>query len=24
VIALSLKGGNPEYLRWIVEETRAP
>ena len=24
VIALSLKGGNPGYLRWIVEETRAP
>jgi periplasmic divalent cation tolerance protein len=24
VIALSLTGGNPEYLRWIVEETRAP
>jgi periplasmic divalent cation tolerance protein len=24
VIALSLIGGNPEYLRWIVEETRVP
>jgi periplasmic divalent cation tolerance protein len=24
VIALSLKDGNPEYLRWIVEETRNP
>lgn len=23
VIALSLSDGNPEYLRWIVEETRA-
>jgi periplasmic divalent cation tolerance protein len=22
VIALSLKGGNPDYLRWIVDETR--
>ena len=22
VIALSLKDGNPEYLRWIVDETR--
>jgi periplasmic divalent cation tolerance protein len=24
VIALSLNGGDPEYLRWIVDETRAP
>jgi periplasmic divalent cation tolerance protein len=24
VIALSLTGGSPEYLRWIVEETRDP
>jgi periplasmic divalent cation tolerance protein len=24
VIALSLKGGSPEYLRWIVGETREP
>ena len=24
VIAMSLNSGNPEYLRWIVEETRAP
>ena len=24
VIALSLKDGNPEYLRWIVDETREP
>jgi periplasmic divalent cation tolerance protein len=24
VIALSLVGGHSEYLRWIVEETRAP
>lgn len=24
VIALPLVGGNPAYLRWIVEETRAP
>jgi len=24
VIALSLTGGNPEYLRWIVAETREP
>jgi len=24
VIALSLVGGNLSYLRWIVEETRAP
>ena len=24
VIALSLKDGNPEYLRWIVDETRQP
>ena len=24
VIALSLTGGAPEYLRWIVEETRDP
>ena len=24
VIALSLVEGNPNYLRWIVEETRAP
>jgi periplasmic divalent cation tolerance protein len=24
VIAMSLKDGNPEYLRWIVEETRSP
>ena len=24
VIALPLVGGNPEYLRWVVEETRAP
>jgi periplasmic divalent cation tolerance protein len=23
VIALSLSDGNPEYLRWIVDETRA-
>jgi periplasmic divalent cation tolerance protein len=23
VIALSLTGGNPAYLRWVVEETRA-
>ena len=23
VIALSLTGGNPDYLRWIVDETRA-
>ena len=24
VIALSLKDGNPDYLRWIVDETREP
>ena len=24
VIALPLVGGNPEYLRWVVEQTRAP
>jgi periplasmic divalent cation tolerance protein len=24
VIALSLTGGNPGYLRWVVEETRNP
>ena len=24
VIAMSLKDGNPEYLRWIVDETREP
>jgi periplasmic divalent cation tolerance protein len=24
VIAMSLNGGNPEYLRWIADETRAP
>lgn len=24
VIAMSLTGGNPAYLRWIVEETRSP
>ena len=24
VIALPLVGGNPAYLRWIVDETRAP
>lgn len=24
VIAMSLTGGNPEYLRWIVAETRDP
>jgi periplasmic divalent cation tolerance protein len=24
VIALSLVGGSPAYLQWIVEETRAP
>jgi periplasmic divalent cation tolerance protein len=24
VIALSLTGGHPDYLRWIVEETREP
>ena len=23
VIAMSLTGGNPAYLRWVVEETRA-
>ncbi|WP_233496155.1 divalent-cation tolerance protein CutA [Geodermatophilus sp. TF02-6] len=24
VIALPLAGGNPDYLRWVVEETRDP
>jgi periplasmic divalent cation tolerance protein len=24
VIAMSLIGGNPDYLRWIVDETREP
>ena len=24
VIALPLVGGNPDYLRWVVEETREP
>ena len=24
VIAMPLMGGNPDYLRWIVEATRAP
>ena len=24
VIALPLVGGNPEYLRWVVRETREP
>ena len=24
VIAMSLKDGSPEYLRWIVDETREP
>ena len=24
VIAMSLVGGSPEYLRWVVEETRDP
>ncbi|TQM02138.1 divalent-cation tolerance protein CutA [Pseudonocardia kunmingensis] len=24
VIAMPLSGGHPEYLRWVVEETRAP
>lgn len=24
VIAMPLQGGNPAYLRWIAEETRAP
>ena len=24
VIAMSLKDGNPEYLRWILDETREP
>lgn len=24
VIALSLTGGNPEYLRWVLAETREP
>ena len=24
VIAMSLVGGNPAYLQWIVDETRAP
>jgi len=24
VIALPLVGGNPEYLRWVVQETRDP
>jgi periplasmic divalent cation tolerance protein len=24
VIALPLVGGNPDYLRWVVRETREP